>query len=57
MISIIQIVSSSIMLHNYHFSFVMGIIKIYFLSKFDDYNTIKSIFTTKNKNKINIFLI
>ena len=57
MISIIQIVSSSIMLHNYHFSFVMGIIKIYFLSKFDDYNTIKSISTIKNKNKINIFLI
>ena len=46
MIDIVAIYSTSAMLHNYHFFFVMGIIQIWSLSKFDDYNAlVLSIFT------------
>lgn len=45
MIAIVTIISTSIMLYNYHFFLVVGI-KFYSLSKFDNCNTILlSIFT------------
>lgn len=46
MIAIIATISTSILLHNYHYFSVMVIIKIKSLSKFDYYNMIVlSIFT------------
>lgn len=44
MIAIVVIISISTMLQNCPF-LVVGVIKFQFLSKFDDYNTILSIFT------------
>ena len=40
MIAIVVIISTSITAHNYHFFFVVRIINIYSLSKFNDYNMI-----------------
>ena len=46
MTAIVGIISISITLHNYLFFPVVGIIKFWYLSRFDDYNTVAlSIFT------------
>lgn len=40
MIAIVLLVHTFITLHHYHFSFVVGLIKLQCLSKFDIYNIV-----------------